>query len=138
MSPRSILLDVTGLCAPSVLMPDWNQVQVSSSSACGHVRAISCTMAAVPASATSCSGTPMPMASTTAAPPRSAMRVIDAMCSISSPDLIMRRRMVAGATSTNSTAGKCFRSSAWKSRSTSSNSMPTRFAPFSSGVRASK
>lgn len=27
MSPFWILRDVTGLCAPSVLSPDWNQIQ---------------------------------------------------------------------------------------------------------------
>ena len=36
MSPRSSLRDVTGLWAPSVLMPDWNQVQVSRSSPSGQ------------------------------------------------------------------------------------------------------
>ena len=32
MSPDCTTRLVTGLCAPSVLMPDWNQVQVSISS----------------------------------------------------------------------------------------------------------
>ncbi len=47
MSPASIGRLVTGLWAPSVLMPDWNQVQVSMSSAWGQLLAISRTMAPV-------------------------------------------------------------------------------------------
>ena len=47
-------------------MPDWNQVQVSMSSACGQDFAISRTMVAVACSATSCSGAPTLVASTQA------------------------------------------------------------------------
>ena len=48
MSPRLQLRVVDQLCAPSVLMPDWNQTQVSRISESGKVRAISRTMASVP------------------------------------------------------------------------------------------
>ena len=41
MSPISNLRQVTGLCAPSVLRPDWNHTQVSRSSLSGKARAIS-------------------------------------------------------------------------------------------------
>ena len=52
-SLRSILRLVTRLWAPSVLSPDWNQVQVSSSSPCGQAFAISRIMVAVEFKATS-------------------------------------------------------------------------------------
>ena len=45
MSPRSIRREVTGLWAPSLLMPDWSQDQVSRSSTWGWLRPISRTMA---------------------------------------------------------------------------------------------
>ena len=75
------------------------------SSACGQVLAISRTMVAVECSATSCSGVPTLVASTQAAPPRSAMRAISVMWAISSADLIMRSRIAGAAMSTNSMPG---------------------------------
>ena len=40
MSPGLILLLVRGLWAPSVLRPDWNQTQVSISSALSPARSL--------------------------------------------------------------------------------------------------
>ena len=76
MSPSSIKREVTGLCAPSVFKPDWNQVQVSSNSPSGQVLAISRIIVAVECSATSLSLTPTLAASAQAAPPISAIRVM--------------------------------------------------------------
>ena len=105
MSPRSILREVTGLWAPSVLTPDWNQVHVSINSTWGWFRPISRTMAWVACRATSYSGTPTPMASTQAAPPISAMRALSRIQAISSSDLTMRMRMAGLLTSTRSAVG---------------------------------
>ena len=91
---------VAQLWAPSVLMPDWNQTQVSRISESGKVRAISWTMASVPIRATSYSVMPAVMALRMASPPRSPMRAPCLMTAISSADLIMRWRMAAWATST--------------------------------------
>ncbi|MCY1505980.1 hypothetical protein D9M68_402120 [compost metagenome] len=105
MSPLFTLRVVTGLCAPSVLMPDWNQVQVSISSTSGKVLAISRTIAWVACSATSYSGTWSCSASTMAAPPISATRAPWRMIACSSADLIMRMRMHGAAMSTSSALG---------------------------------
>ena len=105
MSPRSILRDVTGLWAPSVLMPEENQVQVSISSTWGWHVPISRTMAWVAWSATSYSGTPIAIASAPAAPPTSATRALSRIQAISSSDFSMRMRMVGLLTSTSSAAG---------------------------------
>ena len=129
MSPRSIRREVTGLWAPSVLIPDWNQVQVSMSSACGQTRAISRTIVAVECSATSCSGTPTATASTTAAPPMSAIRVIFSIWAISSADLIILSCMAGWAMSTNSISGNSALSRFSRSMLTWSNSIPSRRTP---------
>ncbi|MOA05222.1 hypothetical protein D3C78_1248130 [compost metagenome] len=105
MSPLFTLRVVTGLCAPSVLMPDWNQVQVSISSTSSKVSAMARTMAWVACRATSYSGTWSRRASTTAAPPMSAMRAPWRIITCSSADLIMRMRMHCAATSTSSASG---------------------------------
>ena len=60
MSPGSSARVVTGLWAPSVLSPDWNQTQVSRSSLSGKARAISASIASRPAIATSISRVPAP------------------------------------------------------------------------------
>ena len=92
MSPCWTLLLVRGLCAPSVLSPDWNQTQVSCSSArcpasslqhgdncvCEGVLPptlhLMCRyMASTPALATSHSRAPAPTAARHAQPPTSAV-----------------------------------------------------------------
>ena len=74
MSPRRSVRVVDQLCAPSVLMPDWNHTQVSRISESGKVRAISRVIASVPMRATSYSAIPSRTAALTAAPPRSPIR----------------------------------------------------------------
>ena len=85
-------------------------------------------MVAVECSATSCSGTPTAVASTQAAPPRSAMRAISVMWAISSADLIMRSRMAGAAMSTNATPGNSAFRRFSRSMLTWSNSIPMRLA----------
>ena len=106
MSPVSTNLLVTGLWAPSVLMPDWNQVQVSMSSTNGKLAAISRTMVWVVARATSCSGTPATTALTQVSAPRSQIRAPWRIRSCSSADLTVRIHMVAEPMSTSSTPGR--------------------------------
>ena len=120
---------MTGLCAPSVLMPDWNQVQVSISSTKGNDLAISRIIAFVVAIATSCSGTPAFTAATQAAPPTSQTRAPSRISFCSSTDLIVRIHIEGWPTSTNSTPGSASLSWRRKSRETWSNSIPTRLAP---------
>src|SRR4029079_17914703 len=94
------------------------------------------TIAWVACSATSYSGTSFPAASTQAAPPRSAMRAPLRMTSISSADLTMRRRIVAGLASTSSTPGTAASSLARPSSVRWSNSTPSRRVPFASPATA--
>ena len=89
-----------------MLIPDWNHTQVSRSSACGKVRAISRIIALEPAMATSYSGTPSAMAARMASPPRSPIRAPCLMSSISSGDLTIRWRIVAAATSVRVRPGR--------------------------------
>ena len=106
MSPRATRLLVTGLCAPSVMMPDWNQVQVSISSTKGKLLPISRIIALVEAIATSYSGTPSAIAPITARAPTLQMRVPSRISLISSPDLTVRIHIDGSEMSTNSTSGK--------------------------------
>ena len=138
MSPRSILRDVTGLWAPSVLMPDENQVQVSISSTWGWLLPISRTMAWVACNATSYSGTPTAIASRPAAPPMSAMRALSRIQAISSSDFTMRMRMVGLLTSTSSAVGNAPCSLRRFSAVMWSNSMPIRPPSWISCFTATK
>ena len=80
---------VFGLCAPSVLIPDWNQTQVSMYSASGYDFTISRSIRSRPAIAISISVLPSLMFLTISSPPKSAILAPFLIISISSLDLII-------------------------------------------------